>query len=102
MPWRILENRQYLRAICGKACVYHIEGNFKEADKLYRLLLKLNPNDNQGVRYLIAGMFAGLSPKDIDKLFDEGNKLQNWDKLERLVKEQNEKHQFWKEQEFDF
>lgn len=102
MPWGILENRQYLRAICDKACVYHIESNFKEAERLYRLLLKLNPNDNQGVRYLIAGMFAGLGPRDIDKLFNEGNKLQNWDKLEKLVREQNEKHQFWKEQEFDF
>ncbi len=100
MPWGILENRQYLRAICDQACIYHLEGNFQEAEKLYRLLLKLNPSDNQGVRYLIAGMFAGLSPKDVDKLFDEGNRRQNWDKLEKLVVEQNIRHQFWKEPKF--
>jgi len=100
LRWGIIENRQYLRAICDRACVYHIEDNFSEAEKLYRLLLKLNPDDNQGVRYLIAGMFAGLKPEDVDKLFDEGNKLQNWDKLEKLVCEQNAKHHFWEEPKF--
>jgi len=100
LRWGILENRQYLRAICDKACVYHLEGNFQEAENLYRLLLKLNPNDNQGVRYLIAGMFAGLSPEDVDKLFDKGNRQQNWDKLEEMVIEQNTKHHFWEAHKF--
>jgi len=95
MPWGIIENRQYLRAICDKACLCHQKGNFKEAEQIYRLLLKMNPRDNQGVRYLIAGMFAGLKPEDVDKLFEEGDKLQNWDKLEMLVIEQNKIHHFW-------
>lgn len=95
MRWGILENRQYLRAVCDKAILHQETGDLKEAEKLYRLILKLNPNDNQGVRYLIAGMFAGLSPKDIDELFDEGNNLQNWDKLEKLLAEQDEKYHFW-------
>ncbi len=94
MEWGILENRQYLRAICDKACVYHIEGNLKEAEKLYRLLLKLNPSDNQGVRYLLAGLFAGLKPQDIDDMFDEGNEKQDWSKLEKLVIAQNKKYHF--------
>ena len=94
LPWGILENRQYLRAICDKACIDHIEGNFKEAESLYRLLLKLNPRDNQGIRYLLAGMFAGLTPEDIDDMFDEGNLKQDWSKLEKLVKEQNKRHHF--------
>jgi len=100
LHWGIIENRQYLRAICDKACVYHIEGNFSKAEKLYRLLLKLNPNDNQGVRYLLAGMFADLSPRDIDDMFDEGNAKQDWSKLEKLVEEQNKKHHFWIESSF--
>jgi hypothetical protein len=52
------------------------------------------------VRYLIAGIFAGLKPEDIDKLFDEGNRLQNWGKLEKLVVEQNRKYHFWEEPRF--
>ncbi len=98
--WGFLENRQYLRAICDKACVYHSEGNLKEAEKLYRLLLKLNPSDNQGVRYLLAGLFAGLKPEDIDDMFDEGNKRQDWSKLEKLAIEQNKKYHFWVTSDF--
>ncbi len=95
MIWGILKNRQYLRAICDKATTSQKTGNLKEAEKLYRLILKLNPRDNQGVRYLIAGMFAGLSPQNIDDMFDEANQSQNWDSLESLVYKQNKKHKFW-------
>lgn len=97
MSWGILDNRQYLRAICDKATVYHKEDNKKEAEKLYKLLLRLNPNDNQGVRYLLAGLFIGISPSDVDDLMDEGNELQDWSKLKNLLAEQNKKHHFWKE-----
>jgi len=97
MCWGILENRQYLRAICDKAAISQTAGNLKEAEELYRLILKLNPNDNQGIRYLIAGMFAGLSPQDVDRKFDKGNERRNWDKLENLIKEQNAEHHFWNE-----
>ena len=97
MIWRIINNRQYLRAICDKATTSHHAKNLKEAEKSYRLILKLNPNDNQGERYLLAGLFAGLDPQDIDDMFDEGNESQNWDKLGTLLEEQNEKHNFWSE-----
>jgi tetratricopeptide (TPR) repeat protein len=96
MIWGHLENREYLRAICDKAAVLHKEGKLSEAEELYRVLLKLNPNDNQGVRYLAAGLFEGISPDNIDKMFDEGNLTQNWSKLEKLVERENTKHKFWK------
>ena len=99
MYWGVLENRQYLRAICDRAILYQREGNLPDAERLYRSLLRLNPNDNQGVRYLIAGMFAGLAPEAVDRLMDKGNRLQNWDELERLVARQNARHYFWKEPE---
>ena len=47
------------------------------------------------VRYLAAGMFAGLSPQDVDDLFDMGNRLQKWDILNKLLKEQSKLHRFW-------
>jgi len=95
MSWGEIENRQYLRAICYKADTCQISGDLKQAEELYRLILKMNPRDNQGVRYLIAGMFAGLGPQDIDDMFDEGNKKQDWSKLEILMWEQNKQHHFW-------
>ncbi len=99
--WGILENRPVLRLICYKAALEHSLGNLKEADQLYRLLLRLNPCDNQGVRYLIAAMFAGFKPDYTDELMDKGNKKQDWSELEDLLKEQNEKHKFWDTAEDD-
>lgn len=97
MEWGVMENRAYMRSICDKATTSQIARDLKTAEELYRLLLEMNPNDNQGVRYLIAGMYEGKEPCEIDKMFDEGNAEQNWSKLERMVKDQNKTHRFWKE-----
>jgi tetratricopeptide (TPR) repeat protein len=97
MLWGFLKNRQYLRAIKEMACIYWEADNQKEAEKLFRLLLKLNPNDNQGIRYLIAGMFAGITGREVDKMIDKRNKKQDWSEIENLLSEQNMKHNFWKE-----
>ena len=95
--WGFLENRAYLRAIQCRADLFWDEGDNEEAIKLFRILLKLNPNDNQGVRYEISALYAGISGKELNLMFDEGNKNQNWDKLAKLVKDQNFKHHFWEE-----
>jgi len=99
LPWGVTENRQYLRAICNKAALHQFDCQDVEADKLYRLILKLNPKDNQGVRYLLAGMYAGLSPNDVDDMFDYGNSKQNWDDLRIMLEEENDRHNFWKPHE---
>jgi tetratricopeptide (TPR) repeat protein len=96
MSWLDLENRAYLRAIQYMADLKADAGNKEEAIELYRLILKLNPNDNQGVRYLLAGLYAGKSGEEINKMFEDGNKKQNWNKLEQLVDIENKKHVFWK------
>ena len=95
MLWDDLDNRQYLRAICNKAVYFHEDKKAKEAEKLYQFLLKLNPNDNQGVRYLLAALFAGKHPKITSELMEKGNRLQDWSGIEGLLEEQNKKHKFW-------
>lgn len=100
MPWGILENRQYLRSICGKAILYHENKEKNKAEELYRLLLKLNLNDNQGIRYLLAALYAGKHPRITDELINEGNKLQDWSKLQKFLQEQNKKHKFWNPPKF--
>lgn len=95
MIWGEIENRPAMRLICYKATVEHDAGNLGEAEGLYRLLLKFNPGDNQGVRYLLAAMFAGYKPDYADELTDEGNAKQDWSKIENLLAEQNFKHHFW-------
>lgn len=95
MLWGIMENRRFLRAICYKADLHWEDDEKEEAIKLYKLLLKLNPNDNQGVRYSLAGLYAELNNADIDDYFNCGNETQNWDDLENLVINQNKIHNFW-------
>lgn len=101
MPWGVIENRTYLRAIQWMADEYADCNEKEKAKELYKLLLKLNPNDNQGVRYTLSGLYADISGEEINDMFDEGNRKQNWDKLEKLVKTQNKKHHFWKEPKYE-
>lgn len=50
--WGLLETRPYMRARFGLARVLHEIDALDEALDHYRELLRLNPNDNQGVRLL--------------------------------------------------
>lgn len=99
--WGFLENRAYLRAIQYRADLYADERDNDKVIELYRLLLRLNPNDNQGVRYTLAGIYASISGEEINRMFDEGNEKQDWSKLQKLLKDQNDKHHFWKEPTYD-
>lgn len=52
--WGILETRPYMRARAGLAeCLWEL-GQHEEAIAHYQDMLRLNPNDNQGLRYLLA------------------------------------------------
>lgn len=97
MEWGYLENRAYMRAIQYRGDLYWDNGENEKAIELFRFLLKLNPGDNQGVRYEIAALYAGLNGKDVSRMSDEGNQKQDWSEQENLVEEQNRKHKFWKE-----
>jgi Plasmid pRiA4b ORF-3-like protein./ST7 protein. len=52
--WGFLGTRPYMRARAGLAdCLYQM-GRYEEAVEHYWAMLRLNPNDNQGIRYLLA------------------------------------------------
>lgn len=52
--WGRLETRPYMRALFGLAgCLWEV-GRQEEALEIFRTLLRLNPKDNQGVRYVLA------------------------------------------------
>lgn len=57
MEWGDMDNRAYMRAIQYMADLSADRGEKDKAIEWYRLLLKLNPNDNRGVRYTL---FRGL------------------------------------------
>src|SRR5205823_1435905 len=53
--WGFLETRPYMRARAGLASTLLRLGDVDGALAHYRDMLKLNPNDNQGIRYVLAG-----------------------------------------------
>ena len=66
--WGILETRPYMRARQGLAvCLWEL-GEREEAIEHYREMLDLNPGDNQGIRYELAGY---LLDEEMDKELGE-------------------------------
>lgn len=58
--WGILETRPYMRARHGLATTLWARGDHDEAIGHYRDMLRLNPNDNQGIRYELASCLVLL------------------------------------------
>ncbi len=58
--WGVLETRPYMRARQGLAQCLWEAGRREEAAEHYREMLRLNPNDNQGVRYSLATLLLDM------------------------------------------
>ena len=59
--WGILETRPYMRARAGLAQVLWLLGEPEAAVAHYQEMLRLNPNDNQGVRDLLINCLLALA-----------------------------------------
>lgn len=54
MPWECIDNRPFLRCLNGYGlCLWRLH-RFAEAEPVFDRMLRLNPTDNQGVRFLLA------------------------------------------------
>ena len=58
--WGILETRPYMRARAGLARVLVEQERLQEAAEHYQEMLRLNPNDNQGVRHALVNLWIEL------------------------------------------
>lgn len=69
--WGMLETRPYMRARASLAeCLWEL-GDHDAAIEHYQALLELNPNDNQGLRYILADfLLAEGRDADLEKLLD--------------------------------
>jgi tetratricopeptide (TPR) repeat protein len=87
--WAIVETRPYMRARFGLAGCLERSGRLDEAVEHYRELLRLNPNDNQGVRFSLWPCLLLLDrEEELDALLrryqdDEGSCL--WDYTRALL-----------------
>lgn len=62
--WGILETRPYMRARLELARLLWETGDREKAVEHYREMLRLNPNDNQGIRYLLLSALMDLDRDD--------------------------------------
>lgn len=79
--WGLLETRPYMRARAALAECLREEGKHEEAVEHYWEMLRLNPNDNQGIRDLLMPCLIELGrDKDAEKLFKqyEGDGMAVW------------------------
>jgi tetratricopeptide (TPR) repeat protein len=59
--WLDLDSRPFMRALVGRGlCLWRL-GRVDEARQVFDRMMALNPNDNQGVRFLLHDLDEGLS-----------------------------------------
>lgn len=75
--WGMIETRPYMRAKAGLADCLYAKKEVDKAIEIYEEILELNPNDNQGIRYLLSTLL--LSKNDLTKfqLFIENSEEEN-------------------------
>ena len=81
--WGFMETRPYMRARFGLAWALCKRGARDEAIEHLRAMLKLNPNDNQGVRHILAGwLIEAGRDADLTALLadypDDGMAMWSW------------------------
>lgn len=81
--WGLLETRPYMRARQGLAQTLWDKGLQDEAATHYRDMLRLNPNDNQGIRYLLLDCLLILGRDDgaaklIKRYKEDGSAAWSW------------------------
>jgi hypothetical protein len=59
--WLDLDSRPFMRALHGRGlCLWRL-GQVEEAHQIFTWMLELNPNDNQGVRFILSDLDEGLT-----------------------------------------
>jgi tetratricopeptide (TPR) repeat protein len=81
--WGMIETRPYMRAKAGLADCLYAKNEFDKAIEIYTEMLDLNPNDNQGVRYLLSTLYLRTNDfknfHNLNKRYDEyGNAVSNF------------------------
>jgi tetratricopeptide (TPR) repeat protein len=70
--WDVLETRPYMRARAGLAECLWASGKHDEAIEHYKEMLRLNPNDNQGIRDLLMPRLIEIErDEEAEALFNE-------------------------------
>ncbi len=81
MPWGDIDDRPFLRCMHGFGlCLRRLE-RFEEAERVFERMLRLNPSDNQGVRFLIDGVGARTVWEDRTPSPSQANRLAGYSRF---------------------
>ena len=70
--WGLLETRPYMRALSGTASCLWALGEKEKSIEVHKKMLELNPDDNQGIRYLLLDTLLTLKRyKEVEDLVME-------------------------------
>jgi tetratricopeptide (TPR) repeat protein len=73
--WMVHETRPFMRCLQGAAESHFYMGNVMEATMIWMELMELNPSDNQGVRFDLMAILAGLRDTEefekLDRMFKD-------------------------------
>jgi hypothetical protein len=70
--WLDLDSRPFMRALHGRGlCLWRL-GRVDEARQVFAWMMELNPNDNQGARFLLHDLDQGLSWEESTAREEEG------------------------------
>lgn len=88
--WGVIDARPYMRARAALAQELRAAHRFDQAIAHYEAMLDLNPNDNQGLRYLLLGCYleAGKleAARNLLQRYDEASAFMLWARvLERFL-----------------
>ena len=61
LPWGLIDNRPFLRCLHGYGLALWRLGRSAEAKANFERMLWLNPSDNQGARFLVDALEAGMT-----------------------------------------
>jgi tetratricopeptide (TPR) repeat protein len=71
--WLDVDSRPFMRALHGQGlCLWRLD-QVEKARQIYAWMLELNPNDNQGARFVLRDIDAGLSWEESAALDEEQN-----------------------------
>jgi tetratricopeptide (TPR) repeat protein len=70
--WLEVDTRPLMRAMAKLAMELQEQGELSKALDLFRTLMQMNPNDNQGIRYLLAGcLYEAGCDNELEQLLEE-------------------------------
>jgi tetratricopeptide (TPR) repeat protein len=83
--WLDLDSRPFMRALHGRGLCLWRMGQTDEARQVFAWMLKLNPNDNQGARFLLHSLDEGLSWEESTAREESAAREEEWEQEQAVA-----------------